>query len=278
MDVNVKEPTDEQFYEGMKDNFKFSGQQLAIPLLLIKQGTTKPSKFKDAGMPVPEDGSIYNSTTLKSYGKKVRAVVLYATIMYYEWKPELGGLCGRYSEAEFYEQVKDGQIVGRPYEGFFRKFASNGEEIIPVSTKTGPAWNELVETWVYALWLPDHPEDGIVCYNSTVGNMKYLKQWNSAMSTQKVPKYAQIWNVETRQDETDSGIAYQFGAGGKSAISFSGVVPPPLFLANVKPVLELAQTASSRIDVAALEDKTGAAGAAQGAAPAERVETDEVPF
>jgi hypothetical protein len=111
--------------------------------------------------------------------------------------------------------LKSGEVEGRQYEGFYRVIDANGERIKFVDK--GKELNKVVETWVYVFVLPDYIEDGFICYGSTVGNIKYLKQLNSGLELQKLPsgtkapKVAQIWELGLDEDETDSGVSYHFG-------------------------------------------------------------------
>ena len=57
------------------------------------------------------------------------------------------------------------------------------------------------ELFVYAVMLPDYPEDGILYFNPTVGSMKTAKSWNSQLKGQLLPNgtqapiFAYTWNL-----------------------------------------------------------------------------------
>lgn len=51
--------------------------------------------------------------------------------------------------------------------------------------------NEVQELFVYAVALPDYPEDGILYFNPTVGSMKSAKAWNSQLKGQLLPNGVQ---------------------------------------------------------------------------------------
>ena len=63
--------------------------------------------------------------------------------------------------------------------------------------------NEVQELFVYALILPDYPEDGVLFFNPTVGSMKVARSWNTQLHAQLLQNGAQApifgfkWNVTT---------------------------------------------------------------------------------
>lgn len=67
-----------------------------------------------------------------------------------------------------------------------------------INPETG---NEVQELFVYAVILPDFPEDGVLYFNPTVGSMKTAKTWNSQLKSQLLPNgvqapiFAYQWNL-----------------------------------------------------------------------------------
>ena len=67
-----------------------------------------------------------------------------------------------------------------------------------INPETG---NEVQELYVYALFLPDHPEAGVMLFNPTVSSMKTCKSWNTQLKSQLLPSGAQApifactWNM-----------------------------------------------------------------------------------
>jgi hypothetical protein len=243
MDTNL------DVYSGLDDGFgEMGGNAISIPLLLIRQPTSQ-ANFDDEKV---KQGDFYNSSTLKGYGSKVRVIPCYFGVLYYEWQPNMGGLAGRYTQAEFNKLVADGIVTGDAFGGYYRVFTEAGA---PVEVANR---NRLTETWCYMVMLADHLDDGFMMYNSTVGNIKYLKQWNSSMRLKKLPNgskaplFSGIWNIQTVKDKNDKGISYHFGADNMSAITFDSIVPPAMFLEHVKPVVELSASAIKRADTKAL--------------------------
>lgn len=51
--------------------------------------------------------------------------------------------------------------------------------------------NEVQELFVYAVVLPDYPEDGVLYFNPTVGSMRASKAWNSQLKGQLLPNGVQ---------------------------------------------------------------------------------------
>lgn len=67
-----------------------------------------------------------------------------------------------------------------------------------INPETG---NEVQELFIYAVALPDYPEDGVLYLNPTVGSMKTAKAWNSKLKSQLLPNGSQApifafqWNL-----------------------------------------------------------------------------------
>jgi len=131
-------------------------------------------------------GTWRNSATGRNYGNSVKAVVLgFRTI----WNE-------RESDPPF-------RTVGRyPINGIQVEIRQppKGKRGYPkmINPESG---NEVQELFVYAVSLPDYPEDGILYFSPTVGSMKTAKSWNSQLKGQLLPNGVQApifafqWNL-----------------------------------------------------------------------------------
>ena len=70
-----------------------------------------------------------------------------------------------------------------------------------INPETG---NEVQELFVYAVALPDFPEDGILYFNPTVGSMKTAKAWNSQLKM--------VWRTwRTQRTTLNKGTSWNCG-------------------------------------------------------------------
>ena len=116
---------------------------VATPLLLISQALSEVTT--QGAIPA---GHFYNSVTGRDYGDNLRMVVCHFDKMWFEWKPDMGGLVGRYPVGGL-----EG-VVGDKYSGM-----KHGE-------------NKVEEKMLFLVVLPDYPEDGYLVFSSTPGNLK----------------------------------------------------------------------------------------------------------
>ena len=131
-------------------------------------------------------GTWRNSATGKNYGNTIRVIPLaFRTI----WNER--------------EAVSPYRTVGRYPVGGIEvetRMPPKGKRGYPkmINPETG---NEVQELFVYAVALPDFPEDGILYFNPTVGSMKTAKAWNSQLKGQLLPNgvqapiFAYQWNL-----------------------------------------------------------------------------------
>jgi len=242
---DVKNAVDmEQLYEQMAgEGFEgMSANQYAIPLLLIAQPTSDiitSGEGEKLGIKV---GDFYNSVTKKSYGNKLKVVVAFFKVMWFEWGPNMGGLKGRHEPGTV-------PYTGNPFDGM--KHADTG--------------NDLVETWLYFVVLPDHLTDGFLTYQSTKGNIQYLKPWNSAMHDLRLPPspkypegapaplFSHTWSIETMRNKNEKGTWFAFGAEKKPSFKDLGFTPLDVYAKFVKPVRLIAPSAVNKVQVL-LED------------------------
>lgn len=225
---------EEQAGQGFEN---MSAQEVATPLLLITQPLSQ--LVTDGKVPV---GHFANSLTGKDYGPEIRVIVCHFDKCWVEWKPNGGGFVGRYP-------IGGVKVTGDPYTG--------------MKTEEG---NDVIETWMYLCVLPDHPEDGFVIFNSTRGNLKYLKGWNTQLKCLRTPGgrpaalYSAIWKMSLGKDKNKNGQQYySCNNAGKSSIVFEGWVPDAIYNEFVQPARSAAVAAlSDDRNIAQLTDETQA--------------------
>lgn len=225
VDLDFLEQAAESGFENM------GASEISTPLLLISQALSK--NVADGSMTV---GHFYNSITGKDYGQKLRMIVCHFDKMWYEWKPNQGGLVGRYKVGEL-----EG-VVGDKYTGM-----THGE-------------NKVEEKYVYLVYLPDFPEDGFLVFSSTGGNMKYLKAWNTQMTYlrtpggRQAPLFSAVWELSLNKDKNKQGnIYYSCNNGeGKAGIVFDSWVSKDVYEQQVLPAR---QTATQAIAIADMRDQ-----------------------
>lgn len=163
---------DMSFMEGMSgEGFEDMGANATSIAYL---GLVQPeSSVEDDENPA---GTWRNSATGRNYGNTVKVVaVAFRTI---------------WSEREIDPPFR---TVGRyPVNGVEVEIRQppKGKKGFPkmINPETG---NEVQELFVYAVMLPDYPEDGILYFNPTVGSMKTAKSWNSQLKGQLLPNGTQ---------------------------------------------------------------------------------------
>jgi hypothetical protein len=111
-----------------------------------------------------------NSATGEEYGNVVTAVVLAFKTIWNERDTEPPfRTVGRYEPHSIEVQVQQPKGKGYPK---------------MINPETG---NEVQELYVYALFLPEHPEAGIMLFNPTVSSMRTCKSWNTMLKSQLLP-------------------------------------------------------------------------------------------
>lgn len=206
---------------------------VTIPLLLISQPLSK--NVADGSLPV---GHFYNSVTGRDYGTSVKIVVCHYDRMWYEWKPDQGGLVGRYPVGGI-----EG-VVGDRYTGMM-----HGE-------------NKVEEKFVYLVYLPDYKEDGFLVFASTGGNKRYLKAWNSqltnlrTLSGRQAPIFAGIWELTINKDKNKQGMVfYSCNNGeGKAGVKFMGYITKEDYDERILPARK---SATQTIAIADMRDESG---------------------
>lgn len=216
-------------------------KDVTIPRLLISQ---QLSDVVQAG--TIQAGHFYNSLTGEDYGTAVKVIVCHFQKVWVEWKPNQGGYVGTYPVGEL-----EG-VTGDVYSGM----------------KHGN--NDVIETYTYLIVLADRPEAGYFIFQSTRGNLKYLKAWNTAMmylrtpGGKPAPLFAGIWEMSLGKDQNKQGkVYYSCNENGKSSIHRIGWVSKDVYTEAIAPARDIASQAvllaDNRADTNAIESSPSAA-------------------
>lgn len=221
-----------QGFEGMEQG------DITTPRLLVSQQLSDVVQSGAVAV-----GHFYNSLTGEDYGDKVQVIVCHFQKVWVEWKPNQGGYVGTFPVGGI-----DG-VTGDVYSGM-----KHGE-------------NDVIETYTYLIMLADHPEAGYFIFQSTRGNLKYLKAWNTAMmylrtpTGKPAPLFSSVWEMTLNKDQNKQGKQYySCNENGKSSIKRIGWVTKDTFTEYIAPAREVASQvvmiADNRTNAEALEDNT----------------------
>ena len=222
-----------QGFENMSSN------ETAVPRLLIAQAMS--DVVQNGTIPA---GHFYNSISGKDYGDSLDVVVCHFQKVWVEWKKNQGGYVATH-------EIGSIEVTGDNYKGLEYKDAEGNI-------------NDVIETWMYLVVLPDHLEDGYLIFGSTRGNLKYLKGWNTQMkylrtpSGKPAPLFSSIWTMTTGKDTNKKGNTYySCNKDGKSSIVWKSWTSKEMFLTYVNPAREIAgqavALADNRPEVQAIE-------------------------
>ena len=160
--------------------------------------------------------------------------------MWVEWKPNQGGYVGTYPVNGI-----EG-VTGDVYTGL-----KHGE-------------NDVIETYTSLVMLADNQEAAYFIFQSTRGNLKYLKAWNTAMlylrtpGGKSAPLFSSIWEMTLNKDQNKQGKTYySCNVDGKSSIRRIGWVTQDVFTEFIAPARETASQvvmiADNRTNAEAIE-------------------------
>lgn len=173
---------DVSFFEGMAgEGFEDMG---ASATSIAYLGLVQPdSSAEDDDNPA---GTWRNSATGRNYGNTVKVtVVAFRTIWSEREADPPFRTVGRYPVGGIDVEIRQPPKGKRGYPKM-------------INPESG---NEVQELFVYAVILPDYPEDGVLYFNPTVGSMKTCKSWNSQLKGQLLPNgvqapiFAFTWNL-----------------------------------------------------------------------------------
>lgn len=206
---------------------------VTTPLLLIAQ---QLSEVVDGGS--VEVGHFYNSVTGEDYGTSLKLVICHYKKMWYEWKPNQGGLAGIH-------EVGSINVTGDVYTGMT---AENG--------------NKVEEKMVFLVVLPDHQDAGYMIFGSTPGIIKYTKAWLTQAqnlrlpSGKRAPLFGGIWSAEIAKNTSKDGNKYYAPAiDGKSTFRFVDWIPEVLYQDSILPAREIATQALVLADKRGMEQQ-----------------------
>ena len=203
----------------------------AIPFL----GMVQPdSNIEDESNPA---GTWHNSASGKNYGNLVRVVPLAFHTVWAERENEAPyRTVARYAPHSIPVETRAPKAGKR---GFPKMY----------STTSG---NEIVETYVYAVILPDFPEDGLMYFSPSVISMRTCRGWNSQLFGQLLPNgkqapvFAYSWQLlcelVPNPQQPNKKIS-KFTRASKDV-----VVNKELFTISVKPQLEVVRQTTLLIE------------------------------
>ena len=171
-------------------------------------------------------GTWRNSATGKSYGNDVEVVVLAFRIVWSERESdEPYRTVARYQPNSIEVQVQQPPKGKRGYPKL-------------INPDTG---NEIQELYVYAVILPDYPEDGVLYFSPTVGSMRTCRQWNSQLKSQVLSNGAQAPIFGYRWKLTADFVANPKQPNRKmakfTAFAKQGALSKNIFSSQVQPVI-----------------------------------------
>lgn len=200
---------------------QMSGGDINTPMLLIAQ---QLSEVAQAGS-VPA-GHFYNSLTGEDLGTELEVVPCQFQKAWIEWKPNNGGFVARHMPGSI-------SVTGDNFSGMV--------------TAEG---NIVVEAYMYLVAVPSRPDLGIMLFQSTPGNMRYLKSWNTQMrylrlpSGKPAPMFAGVWSLSVNSDVNKKGNKYySLNNGGKSSARFVRWVDKELMSSTVLPARDVSMQA-----------------------------------
>lgn len=183
-------------------------------------------------------GTWRNSATGKCYGPEVDVVVMaFRTVWSEREADEPYRTIARYQPNSIEVQVQQPPKGKRGYPKM-------------INPDTG---NEIQELYVYALALPDYPEDGVLYFSPTVGSMRTCKQWNAALKSQllsngaQAPIFGYRWTLKAeltanpKQPTRKMAKFVSFVKKGITTRSLFEKQVQPVITAVKKSVLQIAQ-------------------------------------
>ena len=183
-------------------------------------------------------GTWRNSSSGRCYGQEVDAIVLaFRTVWSERESDEPYRTVARYQPNSIEVQV---QPLPKGKRGYPKL----------INPETG---NEIQELYVYALVLPDYPEDGVLYFSPTVGSMRTCKQWNAQIKSQvlsngsQAPIFGGVWTLKAdlvpnpkQQSRQMAKFVSAVKKGTTTKEMFAGYIQPVISEVK-KSVLQIAQ-------------------------------------
>lgn len=171
-----------------------------------------------------------NSATHKSYGNMVRVVPLaFRTIWSERESVPPFRTVATYEPHSIEVDVRQPPAGKRGYPKMFNKQSGN----------------EVKELYIYAVMLPDYPEDGVLFFSPTVGSMRACKAWNTQLkgnilpNGKQAPIFGNSWNLIC--ELVDNPAQPNTKVTQFTKLQKDAVISKELFLDHIKPVLSSVQ-------------------------------------
>lgn len=190
-------------------------------------------------------GTWRNSATGKNYGNMVRVVPLAFRTVWNERSSEAPyATIANYAPGSIEVDIKQPAKGQRGFAKMYNKESGN----------------EIKELYVYAIMLPDYPEDGVLYLNLTASSMKACRAWNTQLKGQLLPNGVQApifgysWQLiadlvpNPKQMNTKMGVL-------RGAVK-DAITNKELFLGHVKPVLSLVKSDVAQIGFDTSDEET----------------------
>lgn len=171
-------------------------------------------------------GTWRNSSSGRCYGQEIDVIVLAFRIVWSERESdEPYRTVARYQPNSIEVQVQQPPKGKRGYPKL-------------INPETG---NEIQELYVYAVVLPDYPEDGVLYLSPTVGSMRTCKQWNAMLKSQvlsngaQAPIFGGVWTLRADlvpNPKQQSRLMAKFVSAVKK-----GVTTKEMFASHIQPVI-----------------------------------------
>lgn len=198
----------------------FTGETVSTAYL----GLVQPDSTNESGE-CPR-GTWRNSSTGRSYGNEVDVIPLaFRTVWSERESDEPYRTVARYQPNSIEVQVQQPPKGKRGYPKL-------------INPDSG---NEIQELYIYAVVLPQYPEDGVLYFSPTVGSMRTCKQWNAQLKSQvlsngaQAPIFGGVWTLKADlvpNPKQPSRQMAKFVSATKK-----GVTSKELFTAQIQPVI-----------------------------------------
>lgn len=175
-------------------------------------------------------GTWRNSATGTNFGSSVRVIPLaFRTIWSERQNVSPYATVARYEPNSIEVELRNPPAGQRGYPRMF-------------NPKTG---YEIQELYMYAVILPDYPEEGVLYFNPTVGSMRACKAWNTQLKAQRLPNgapapiFAFSWDLQAelvQNPQNPKEMVAKFTKVSKDILTAK-----ELFMDYVKPELQNAQ-------------------------------------
>ena len=130
-------------------------------------------------------GTWRNTASGRNFGSDVRVIVVAFKTIWNERENEAPfRTVNRYEPYSIAVETRQPKAGKRGYPKMYNK-------------ETG---NEIQELFVYAVILPDYPEEGVLFFNPTISSMRTCRSWNAMLKSQLLPngKQAPIFGMSWR--------------------------------------------------------------------------------